>query len=178
MSVITAHKGKWRAVAIILFTVAMLGPWAYDLIHVPAEYPCDGPNVRLHGDFCGLPISILWALRSLAATVVMLTANGIPFDALTVPSVLWYLFPILVTLPILSTLTLITRRQSTRWQLANILICLLAATGGGIYIALQLARPYSSPWGVTLYVIVALTLVALEASSTLTEVKDVQPVPE
>lgn len=52
-----------------------------------------------------------------------------------------------------------------KWRLADI--------GGGIYVVLQITHSYAPPWGVTLYVVVALTLVALESLSTLMEVKDV-----
>ncbi len=47
----------WRVILLVLLLVAFLGPWGFEEIHVPAEYPCNAPFVRLEGDFCGQPIS-------------------------------------------------------------------------------------------------------------------------
>jgi len=46
----------------MLFLFSMAGPWMFDLIHVPARYPCGEPFVRLEGDYCGLPMSGIRAL--------------------------------------------------------------------------------------------------------------------
>ena len=50
------HKKILRGAILLLFIVAMFGPWIYNLINVPAEYTCSHPNVRLYGDFCGVPL--------------------------------------------------------------------------------------------------------------------------
>ena len=48
-----------------LLVGAMLGPWIFDLINVPAQYPCD---FRLVGDFCGVLLSGFWSfLRSFSS---------------------------------------------------------------------------------------------------------------
>jgi hypothetical protein len=44
-----------RILMLVLMTAALFGPWVFDIIHVPAEYPCQAPWVRIGGDFCGLP---------------------------------------------------------------------------------------------------------------------------
>lgn len=51
------YKTVLRLVILALLVVSLLGPWAYDLINVPAEFPCEWPVVRLYGDFCGMPMS-------------------------------------------------------------------------------------------------------------------------
>ena len=65
MSFMTENKVLWRILILALFIISMLGPWAFDLLNVPAQYPCGKPSVRLYGDFCGSPISgfgvIKWA---------------------------------------------------------------------------------------------------------------------
>ncbi|MBL8107912.1 MAG: hypothetical protein JNJ72_20255, partial [Anaerolineales bacterium] len=45
-----------RVVVLLLLILALLGPWAFDQINVPAEYDCS-PFIRLNGDFCGMPMS-------------------------------------------------------------------------------------------------------------------------
>ena len=41
------HKRALRVALLILLLVAIAGPWAYDQVNVPAEYPCTDPFVRL-----------------------------------------------------------------------------------------------------------------------------------
>jgi hypothetical protein len=48
---IDKHKKYWRAALLVLLLAAFIGPWAFDPINVPAEYPCSAPFVRLGGDF-------------------------------------------------------------------------------------------------------------------------------
>lgn len=55
-----------RAALIPLFILALLGPWYFDRIHVPAQLACEFPTIRLYGEFCGLPFS---GLRFAAWTV-------------------------------------------------------------------------------------------------------------
>ena len=57
---INEHKRIWRTAVLVLLIIAMTGPWSFDLINVPAEYPCSLPNYRLEGDFCGIPFSGIW----------------------------------------------------------------------------------------------------------------------
>jgi hypothetical protein len=47
----------WRGLILLLLVVSLLGPWMYDLLYVPGEYPCEWPVVRLYSDFCGMPMS-------------------------------------------------------------------------------------------------------------------------
>lgn len=54
-----------RIVEAILLVVALSGPWGYEQINVPAEYECQRPFVRLHGDFCGEPVTGLQAVLEL-----------------------------------------------------------------------------------------------------------------
>ncbi len=57
MSWINKHKRVWRVAILVLLLVAIMGPWTFDRINVPSEYPC---SVRLEGDFCGTPMSGIW----------------------------------------------------------------------------------------------------------------------
>jgi hypothetical protein len=60
MSWINKHKRVWRVAILVLLLVAIMGPWTFDRINVPSEYPCSTPNIRLEGDFCGTPMSGIW----------------------------------------------------------------------------------------------------------------------
>jgi hypothetical protein len=34
------HKNVWRVAVLVLLLVAMVAPWAFDVVDVPSEYPC------------------------------------------------------------------------------------------------------------------------------------------
>jgi hypothetical protein len=67
MSWLIVHKQYTRITFMALLLVALSGTWAYDLIHVPAQYDCSLPNVRLRGDFCGIPFSVFDHYRVIVA---------------------------------------------------------------------------------------------------------------
>jgi hypothetical protein len=50
------YKKVWRVAVLVLLLVAIMGPWTFDRIHVPSEYSCSSPYIRLEGDFCGIPL--------------------------------------------------------------------------------------------------------------------------
>jgi hypothetical protein len=109
------HKSILRQVTLALLFVSLLGPWAYDLLYVPGEYPCEWPIVRLYSDFCGMPMSwfsgfllfagdffrILWALITGTFTGRGRELFGLVF--LTLP-----------ILPLFSTLLLLRKKDSPR----------------------------------------------------------------
>ena len=51
------YKNILRGAILLLLIISLLGPWTFDQINVPAQYPCTPPIVRLYGDFCGVPLS-------------------------------------------------------------------------------------------------------------------------
>lgn len=71
-----AHRRTFRFVGLVVFVLALSGPWGYDKIDVPAEFDCQRPFVRLYGDFCGLPISGLGMLVALGNAVGTLAQPG------------------------------------------------------------------------------------------------------
>ena len=56
--------------------VAIMGPWTFDLIHVPSEYPCSAPFIRLEGDFCGTPMSGGWILVCVMAVLLCCSCSN------------------------------------------------------------------------------------------------------
>jgi hypothetical protein len=104
----TNKHTRIRHLAVLaLLLIAFAGPWVYDSIMVPAEYPCTPPFVRLHGDFCGLPLSGIW-FPSTAAQLLVIGVEGLVTgtigladlgrDFLLIPWVLLLLLPVASTL--------------------------------------------------------------------------------
>lgn len=159
MPAIIANKVWLRVVALALFTIAMLGPWAFDQINVPAQYPCDRPFVRLYGDFCGFPMSgfgvVKWGASGFSTTLAELIQGNI---AGQIPQLLFLVGAGIVFLPFFSILLLIWKRDSRRLQTFNVILCALA---GLLVLALfilqanseQFARYFSLLWGPWLYIL-------------------------
>ena len=164
MSTLIENKRTWRTAALILLAIAMLGPWAYDLINVPAQYSCDGPNVRLEGDFCGLPISLLMGLGALFALLLGIlsgdSAIGQDPSTLILPLML-----LVFIMPMFTNLYQLRHNEQARWQVFNVTAWGLAAIAAGVFLGLSGLRPHAPPWGVLLYVVVALGVLALESLS-------------
>ena len=173
MSTLIENKRSWRTAALILLVIAMLGPWAYDLINVPAQYSCDGPNVRLEGDFCGLPISLLMGLGALFGSLLGILSGDIaigqdPFT-LMLPLML-----LVFIIPMFTNLYLLRHNEQARWQVFNVTAWGLAAIAAGVYLGLSIFRPHAPPWGVLLYVVAALGVLALELLSLILSRRAVQ----
>ena len=145
-----------RVIALVLFIVAMLGPWMYDLIHVPAEYACSAPNVRLEGDFCGLPMSgmktLPWFVLGFFGMITRLfTAytDGYSPGLLEYVRALFFVIPIL---PLIGSLLVVVKQKSQALQRINRIFWILACVS-------TLPWLYSDPgaqagrlWGLWAYI--------------------------
>jgi hypothetical protein len=171
MSTLIENKRTWRTAALILLAIAILGPWAYDLISVPGLYSCDSPYVRLEGDFCGLPISLLMALGALFGSLLDILSGDIAIGQVTHTLPLMLLVFIM---PIFTNLYLLRHNEQARWQVFNVTAWGLAAIVAGVYLGLSGPRPHAPPWGVLLYAVVALGVLALELLSLILSRKAVQ----
>jgi hypothetical protein len=172
MSALIENKRIWRIAAPILLAIAILGPWAYDLIHVPAQYNCNGPHVRLEGDFCGLPISLLMGLGAFFGALLGVGDMAIGMDPLSLTLALMLL--VFIT-PMFTNLYLLWHNGQARWRVFNVIAWGLAAITAGVYLGLSAFRPHAPPpWGVLLYVVVALGVLALELRSLILSRRAVQ----
>jgi len=157
---IDKNSRTWRAIILILLLIAMIGPWTYERVYVPPPEPCAAPNVQVEGDlYCGIPFSILWEFFGLIrweGAAALLTGK-IGFSRWAAQ-----FLPLLLILPIFTTLGLISRKQGSRWQVLNVLAWALAALAGAAYLHRGYFRPYPAPWGNLLYVGVALAALVLE----------------
>jgi hypothetical protein len=156
MSWIDKHRNIWRIAILATAAVAMTGPWTFELVSVPSEYPCSRPYIRLEGDFCGRPVSWLrgysWMLDELANGSEMLLRGDVSVvDWARV--FLYVLPPSLFLLPLISTLVLILRGDRRRRQVFQLVAWGLAASLGMMLIGL-LSYPGQRwmAWGIWLYV--------------------------
>jgi hypothetical protein len=159
------RKRIWRVIALAGLLLAILGPWAFDRILVPAEYPCTRPHIRLEGDFCGLPLSGLWNLGAIALnliyTIVKLITGGTGVaDWLLMLGYLLGAF--LLVLPVYTTLLLIRAGERRSRQVFNAAAWGLALGVSLLYVSVY---PYMHPalWGIWLYIGMAASALIVEA---------------
>jgi hypothetical protein len=165
MSFILQNTILRRALVLALFLVSMLGPWMFDLIHVPAQYACGKPFVRLSGDLCGYPLSGLETIKWLGSGVFYTFGELIKGNlASQIPQLIALLGISIILLPFVSLLLLIGNRNSRRLHTANLIVsglaCLLTLT----MFILQTNRDQFVPflswlWGLGLYILVAFTTI-------------------
>ncbi len=165
MAWLKEHVRTWRVVALILFVVSMCGPWVFDFLIVPAEYPCTPPSIRLEGNYCGTPLSGLWLLSVFSSDLISPFTNlrsGSTDLVDWARSLLVAAALALFLLPLLTTLVLIGKNAALRWRAVHIsawgisiLFALLLTSGGFTQLHLAL-------WGVWLYRILAPTVLVLE----------------
>lgn len=120
-----------------LLIVSLLGPWMYDVIHVPAEYTCDNPFVRLEGDFCGLPLS------------------GIKFFT-------WFAGGFFHIIPFFTTLPLIWKKETPRLRTINLVAWILALIPTLTIFIFQIKDQAFRLWGLWLYILVAISALTVE----------------
>jgi len=162
------NEDFWRKLVLALFILSMLGPWAFDLLNVPAQYPCGWPTVRLEGDFCGYPMSgigaLLWATGGFFYIINDLIKGNI---AARIPELITLIFTWLVILPFFSTLLLIWNKNSRRLQTINLIAWGLAGIPALVMFILQTNRDQLVHfsyylWGLWLYILVAIGTVIFE----------------
>ncbi len=155
----------------------LIGPWVFETINVPAEYTCQPPNVRLHGDFCGIPMSgiyVVWVIfaETVRSIGVLITGSSKLVDMTRI-------FPITflglaVILPGLSTLLVWLRPNGRRRAIFHWAACVLAA-GAGLLVGLSsYPRLFYIDWGVWLFLAAAIAAAALELILLLKRQKPVQ----
>jgi hypothetical protein len=168
MSLVVENKVWGRKLALTLFIISMVGPWAFDLLAVPAKFPCSAPSVRLNGDFCGYPmsgfVSFVWASGSFFYILEDLIHGNI---AARIPEFITLIQVWMIVLPFFSLLLLLWNKNSPRLQVINLIVlglaCLSALT---IFIQQsdrdQLVNLSYLLWGVWLYILAAIAAIIFE----------------
>lgn len=160
------HPRAWRKATLFLMVAAFLGPWVFDRIHVPAEYACDPPFVRLEGDFCGVPLPGTWMVFALSSEFVNLISRlimGRLGFAESSRGLMIILLAIVFLLPAISTFLLIVRGNHRRLQSFQIGVLCLA---GSLMLWVLSATPdlrIGRLWGPWLYTGVVFSVLILEA---------------
>ena len=158
MTWLNKHKRIWRATILLLLLLALMGPWAFDKINVPAEYPCSPPNFRLEGDFCGVPLLgmrvFLWTIGGIMGMLLGLVM-GSPISTGSVGEILgaslYLILIILILFPFISTLRLMRSGDLRRNQIINIVVILSG-----------FSRLHLALWGLWLYIGLAAGALILE----------------
>jgi hypothetical protein len=171
MSWINRHKRIWRAAILLLLLVALLGPWAFEQINVPAQYPCSPPFIRLEGDFCGIPLSgmrIFFGMVGGFISIVVGFVSGATILAGRAGEFLgmflYLLLLFLLFLPFISTLRLMRGGDLRRSQVYHVAVWGLAAVFSGlILVTFSLSRLNWAIWGLWFYVGLAASALILES---------------
>jgi hypothetical protein len=159
------NKRLWRVVFLVLLVVALSGPWFFDRIHVPSQYACSAPHVRLDEYFCGTPLTFVWLLGELTRTMISLVRGALSGWAPPVPLISVAIPSLLVTLlvmPLVSSWLLIVRSDQRRWRRFHLVALALAAAAVALALAMTglaagldgLAGGFRVLWGLWLYIIV------------------------
>ena len=165
MSWLTEHKTVWRVAILAVVLVAIMGPWSFDRISVPAEYSCSAPNIRLDDNFCGLPLPGIWNFRMMVSAFVYASV-GLVTGAMAfvewARQFLYSLYLFLFVLPFFSTLLLILRGDRRGRQVFNVAAWGLAA-GIGLLIGIsRYPKLFLVVWGIWLYIGLAASALILE----------------
>jgi hypothetical protein len=162
------HPVAWRLAALALLLAALLGPWMYDRVNVPAQYDCS-PYIRLEGEFCGFPMSglrlISWVVVGVISNLMELlrVSGDIYFSFLSLLSLCLYILSVLlIELPIFSTLLLILCGDRLALKIFQVAAWILAG-GIALFIGLH-AYPaqFQHYWGVWLYILTASSALVIE----------------
>ena len=174
MSWIYEHQRNLRMAFLILLVLTFIGPWVFERINVPAKYRCSPPNVRLEGDFCGVPLSglqsILWIGSGLTFMIFgLLTGEFVLSEGIREFLIVWLLlFPLL---PFISTLLLILRGNTQRRQVFAMVSWVLAIAAC-LFISFQInPRQLLASWGLWLNIILGLCALILEVLFLISERK-------
>lgn len=164
------RKQILRVASLAFLYLAMFGPWVYDSINVPAEYSCNFPNVRLEGDFCGVPLSgigiLFMVIEGLASISQQYLAESAVFPD-RARELLFMIFFVLLPLPFFSTLLVLFKRKSRSLQIFHLGMWVLG-TFLGLFWFVVLSYPYLHQqiwrlWGFWSYLMAAIGMLVLES---------------
>jgi hypothetical protein len=149
----------WRGFVLGLLLVALMGPWVFEQINVPAQYACSAPFIRLEGDFCGVPVSGIWILGVVGLSVVGLQGGAVILSEVGRS----ILILAVLGLPLISTAVVLLRGSRRRWigfQLAT-----FGLTAGMLLLSGLFSASNRTPvlWGPWLYLAVVGVTLLLEA---------------
>jgi hypothetical protein len=162
MSSINKNRNILRAATLVLFIVTILGPWMFDVIHVPAQYECDKPFVRLSDDYCGISLSGFDAFKLFVGGFFNSLFELITGAFTGGPSELFTGLALLPMVPFISTILLLWKDESHQLQTVNLLAWSLALIPTlGIFF-FQIGDQVLRLWGLWLYILMTIGAVITE----------------
>lgn len=156
------HKNILRFAILTLLITTLIGPWMFDQINVPAQYTCDLPNIRLYGDFCGIPISGYQFFGFLVGGFFQMLFVLITGTFINRPRELLVGLSILPLVPFFTTLLLIWKKESRRLRTINLVAWILAFLTTSTLFIPQINDKVILLWGLWLYIITTVIAIALE----------------
>lgn len=161
MAIVSRYVRVWRSLLLGVAVLSLFGPWAFDVINVPAQFACSPPFVRLDGDFCGQPAAGIRLVFWLAGGIVSIGGRLLAGEAAGTELLFAAAF-LLPFVPVVLALTAILRRsERASWRL--LVAWLLGATAALLLLARSGGLRVPHAWGLWLYVIVALVTAMAEA---------------
>jgi hypothetical protein len=154
----------------------MLGPWMFDLINVPAEFTCSKPNVRLYGDFCGLPLSGFLFFKLFIGGFFYMLFTLTTGSFLNYPRELLVGLFVLSLIPFITSLLLLWKKETHLLPTINLVAWILALIPPLLMfmlLAVQRSGYIFRLWGLWLYILVAISTVAFEINKFRSERKSV-----
>jgi hypothetical protein len=154
----------------------MLGPWMFDLINVPAEFTCSKPNVRLYGDFCGLPLSGFEFFKLFIGGFFYMLFTLTTGSFLNYPRELLVGRYVLSLIPVITSLLLLWKKETRLLPTINLIAWILALIPPLLMfmlLAVQRSGYIFRLWGLWLYILVAISTVAFEINKFRSERKSV-----
>jgi len=156
------HKNIFHLSILTLLIISMVGPWMFDRIFVPAEYTCSPPNIRLHGDFCGVPVSGVQFFGLFAGGFFYMLFEVIRGTFASRSRELLVGLFVLPIIPIFTTLLSIWKKETHRLRTINLVAWILALLLTLTLFILQITNQGIRLWGLWLYILVAVSAVVLE----------------
>jgi hypothetical protein len=171
MTLIRNFKQTWRAASLAVLLLALAGPWAYDLINVPAEYTCNPPNMRLYGDFCGVPLTGFRLVSLMLEGFIPMTVSFFTGTNAFAERAREYFLMLLFMMPVLppvSTILLLVQRDSRAFRVFNLVAWGLAGLLCSFWAIILVAAPYPQIWrlwGGWVYLGLSVVVLVLEISA-------------
>lgn len=150
-----------RVVVLLLLILALLGPWAFDQINVPAEYDCS-PFIRLNGDFCGMPMSGIRFFQLWVGGFFYMLFELISGKFMGQGQEFLLVLAILPLLPFFTTLLLLWKKDARQLRTAHLIAWTLALILTSLFFIAQINDSVAGLWGVWFYILLAVGAIVIE----------------
>jgi hypothetical protein len=154
------HKKILRKVVLIVLIITMFGPWMFDRVFVPAKFICSPPNIRLEGDFCGVPLSGFQFFRYIVGGTFLELIKG---TLISRPrELLLFGLSVLPLISFLVSLLSFWRKGTRRIQTISLVVWILAILPTLTLFIFQINHQPIRLWGLWLYILMAFSAFVIE----------------